>query len=254
MGVAAITLHSAFIHLELPQPLRKVTTAMTQARERVVLITGFEPYGGRGRNPAAEIAKALEGQTIEGHRVVGRTLPVSYRGLEDRLAALIEEQNPVVAISLGLWPGEPTIRLERFGVNLADFEIADNDGATLVDEAIEANGPTGRFATLPLRAIEQALLAGGIPVRLSSTAGTFLCNATLYCLMRLIERPSRAAVGGFIHVPYMPEQVALLLAETKRERRLELHQRSDLASMELSVQVRAVSIAIATTLAETGRA
>jgi pyroglutamyl-peptidase len=227
---------------------------MTQARERVVLITGFEPYGGRGLNPAAEIAKALKGQTIAGHRVVGRTLPVSYRGLADRLAALIEEQNPVVAIGLGLWPGEPTIRLERFGLNLADFEITDNDGTTLVDEAIEANGATGRFATLPLRAIEQALLAGGIPVRLSSTAGTFLCNATLYSLMRIIERPSPAAVGGFIHVPYMPEQVALMLAAAKREGRLELHQRSDLASMELSMQVRAVSIAIATTLAEIGRA
>jgi pyroglutamyl-peptidase len=231
-----------------------VTTAMTQARERVVLITGFAPYGGRGRNPAAEIAKALDGQMIEDHRVVGRTLPVSYRGLADRLAALIEEQSPVVAISLGLWPGEPMIRLERFGLNLADFEIADNDGVTLVDEAIEGNGATGRFATLPLRAIEQALVAGGIPVRLSSTAGTFLCNATLYSLMGIIERTSPATVGGFIHVPYMPEQVALMLAETKGERRLELHQRSDLASMELSVQVRAVSIAIATTLAEIGRA
>jgi len=228
--------------------------AMTQGRERVVLITGFEPYGGRGRNPAAEIAKALEGQRIEGHLVVGRTLPVSYHGLADRLAALIEEQNPVVAISLGLWPGEPMIRLERFGLNLADFEIADNEGAILVDEVIEANGAAGLFATLPLRAIEQALLAGGIPVKLSSTAGTFLCNATLYSLMRLIERRSPSAVGGFIHVPYMPEQVALVLAKSKRERRLELHQRSDLASMELSVQVRAVSIAIATTLAEIGRA
>lgn len=227
---------------------------MTQARQRVVLITGFEPYGGRGRNPAAEIAKALEGQTIEGHRLVGRTLPVSYRGLADRLAALIEEQNPVVVISLGLWPGEPMIRLERFGLNLADFEIADNDGATLVDEAIEANGASGLFATLPLRAIEQALLAGGIPARLSSTAGTFLCNATLYSLMLIIGRSSSAAVGGFIHVPYMPEQVALMLADTKREQSLELHQRSDLASMELSVQIRAVSIAIATTLAEIGRA
>jgi pyroglutamyl-peptidase len=227
---------------------------MTQARERVVLITGSEPDGGRGRNPAAEIAEALEGQTIEGHRLVGRTLPVSYRGLADRLAALIDKQNPVVAISLGLWPGEPTIRFERFGLNLADFEIADKDGATLVDEAIEANGATGRFATLLLRAIEQARLARGIPVRLSSTAGTFLCNATLYSLMRLIERPSPAAAGGFILVAYMPEQVALMLAGTKGERGFELHQRSDRASMELSVQVRAVSIAIATTLAEIGRA
>jgi pyroglutamyl-peptidase len=226
---------------------------MTQGPETVVLITGFEPYGGRGRNPAAEIAKTLDGRTIDGHRLIGRTLPVSYRGLADRLAALIEEHNPVVVISLGLWPGEPTIRLERFGLNLADFEIADNEGATLVDEAIVADGAAARFASLPLRAIEQALLAGGIPARLSSTAGTFLCNATLYSLMRIIEQRPAATVGGFIHLPYMPEQVAAMLGETRREARLELHQRSDLASMELSVQTRAVSIAIATTLAEIGR-
>ena len=158
-----------------------------------------------------------------------------------------------MVISLGLWPGEPTIRLERFGLNLADFEIADNDGATLVDEAIVADGAAARFASLPLRAIEQALLAGGIPARLSSTAGTFLCNATLYSLMRIIEQRPAATVGGFIHLPHMPEQVAVLLGETRREARLELHQRSDLASMELSVQTRAVSIAIATTLAEIGK-
>jgi pyroglutamyl-peptidase len=227
---------------------------MTEPRERPVLITGFEPYGGRGRNPAAEIAKAVDGRTIEGRLVVGKTLPVSYRGLAPRLAALIEKHNPVVAISLGLWPGEPMIRLERFGLNLADFEIADNDGAILMDAAIEANGANGLFASLPLRAIEQALLADGIPARLSGTAGTFLCNATLYSLMSIIQNRSPAIVGGFIHVPYMPEQVALMLADTRHERRLELHQRSDLASMELSVQIRAVSIAIATALAEAGQA
>ena len=226
---------------------------MTQARERPVLLTGFQPYGGRGRNPAAEIATALDDKTIEGHRVVGRTLPVSFRGLADRIAALFDEHNPIVAISLGLWPGESTIRLERFGLNLADFEIADNDGTTMVDEPIEANRATGLFASWPVRAIEQALLAGGIPAKLSTCAGTFLCNAALYNLMRVIEQRSPAVLGGFIHLPYMPEQVAQLLAETRRERRLELHQRSDLASMALSVQAHAVSIVIATTLAEIGK-
>ena len=109
--------------------------AMIEPRQRPVLVTGFEPYGGRGRNPAAEIAKALDGRMIAGHQVVGRTLPVSYRGLVERLGALIDEHNPAATISLGLWPGEPVIRLERFGLNLADFEIADNDGGKLFQQA-----------------------------------------------------------------------------------------------------------------------
>jgi pyroglutamyl-peptidase len=218
--------------------------------EPAVLVTGFEPYGGRGLNPACEIAKAIDGRMIAGHRVAGRTLPVSYRGIAQRLEALLDDIRPVLAISLGLWPGEPVIRLERFGLNLAHFEIADNDGTLVSDELIEPNGSTGMPATLPLRAIERALLAGGIPAKLSSTAGTFLCNVTLYELMRLIEAHSPQTIGGFIHVPYMPEQVALMLAASEREQRLELHQRSDFASMALPVQIEAVAIAVATTLAE----
>ena len=215
-----------------------------------VLVTGFEPYGGRGRNPAAEIAGALDRSTIAGHTVIGQTLPVAFRGLAERLEALVDEVTPRVVIALGLWPGESLIRLERFGLNIADFEIADNEGLRLDDALIEANGATALRASLPLRAIERALLENGIPVRLSSTAGNYLCNVTLYRLMRILESRSQRTLGGFIHVPYIPEQVAAMLAEGKRNPRLEMHQRADLASMDLAVQTKAVSIAIATTLAE----
>jgi pyroglutamyl-peptidase len=215
-----------------------------------VLVTGFEPYGGRGRNPAAEIARALDGSIIAGHALIGRTLPVAFRGLAERLEALVDELSPRVVIALGLWPGESLIRLERFGLNLADFEIADNEGLRLSDALVEANGATALRASLPLRAIERALLENGIPVRLSSTAGNYLCNVTLYQLMRILESRSPRTLGGFIHIPYIPEQVAAMLAEGKRNPRLEMHQRADLASMDLTVQTKAISIAIATTLAE----
>jgi pyroglutamyl-peptidase len=218
-----------------------------------VLVTGFEPYGGRGRNPAAEIAGALDGSTIAGHTVIGRTLPVAFRGLAERLEGLVDEMKPRVVIALGLWPGESLIRLERFGLNLADFEIADNEGLRLNDALIEANGATALRASLPLRAIERALLENGIPVRLSSTAGNYLCNVTLYQLMRILESRSLRILGGFIHIPYIPEQVAAMLAEGKHNPRLEMHQRADLASMDLAVQTKAISIAIATTLAEVER-
>src|SRR5882724_2326580 len=216
---------------------------MTLANKCIV-VTGFEPYGGRRVNPAAEVAKALDGSTIDGFAVLGAILPVSQRGLRERLEARLDELRPAIVISLGLAPGEPMIRLERFGLNLLDFEIADNDGACLADAPIEANGSTAMRASLPLRAIERALLDAGIPARLSSTAGTFLCNATLYGLLRILDERLPAALGGFIHLPYLPEQVAQLLADGKRDRRLELAQRSDIASMNLATQIRAVTIAM----------
>src|SRR5579859_7469405 len=106
---------------------------MTASTHPSVLVAGFEPYGGRGINPAQEIATALDGKEIAGRRIVGRTLPVAFEGIADRLATLLEETRPDVAIVLGLAPGEAMIRLERFGLNLADFEIPDNEGARLAD-------------------------------------------------------------------------------------------------------------------------
>ena len=154
---------------------------------------------------------------------------------------------PDIVISLGLWPGEPVIRMERIGINVADFEIADNEGTRLTDAPVSGNGVPAVLATLPNRPIRDALLAAGIPARISSTAGTFLCNATLYTTLTHAETKRRRPLTGFMHVPYLPEQVAELLQSVEDERRLEQHQRADIASMELATMVKALEIAIATT-------
>ncbi len=211
---------------------------------RPVLITGFAPYGGRGTNPAAEIARAFDGRSIGGRAIVGRTLPVSYRELSQRIDALFAETEPAIVISVGLWPGEPMIRIERVGLNVADFEIPDNDGRLVRDEPVRPNGAGALLASLPIRAIETALLGAGIPARVSDTAGTFLCNAALYGFLSAAERMAPAAACGFIHVPYLPAQVAELVGDLRQESQLELHQLADLASMDLAVQLRAIEIAI----------
>ena len=86
------------------------------------LLTGFEPYGGRDVNPASEVVRALDGRSAGGVAVIGRKLPVSYQELRSRIPELLDELQPDIAISLGLWPGEAMVRLERLGANLADFE------------------------------------------------------------------------------------------------------------------------------------
>ena len=218
--------------------------------QRPALVTGFEPYGGRGVNPASEAARALDGATASGIPVVARTLPVSATRLRGRIAEVLRELDPIVVIGLGLWPGEALIRIERIGVNIADFEIADNEGTLLVDRPVGDNGPAAFAATLPIRQIEEALLDAGIPARLSSTAGTFLCNACLYSFLEESAAARRARLCGFLHLPYVPTQVAELLKAMRREGRLELHQRADLASMDLAVAVKAVRIALEVSVAE----
>jgi pyroglutamyl-peptidase len=217
-----------------------------------VLVTGFEPYGGRGFNPAHEAMRALDGRTVGATSVVGLGLPVAYSPLKSRIAAILDEINPCAVLSLGLSPGEHMIRLERVGVNVADFEIPDNEGALLRDVAISGNGPAARMASLPLRQIEEELLAAGVPVRISFAAGTFLCNACLYSFLEGVEQRSRHIPCGFIHVPYTPEQVALLLRDARSGHTLE-HQRGELASMELSRIVRAVEMAAIATVRSLSR-
>jgi pyroglutamyl-peptidase len=218
-----------------------------------ILVTGFEPYGGRGINPAYSAMKAVDGLRIDGVAVVGRGLPVAIDSLLANIESLFGELRPSAMIGLGLWPGEPAIRLERVGINLADFEIADNEGRLMRDDLVFRDGTHARFTTLPVRAIESALLAARIPARLSTTAGTFLCNACLYSLLEIAERHPSPVPCGFIHVPYLPEQVADMLKTVRNEKRLEVHQRADLASMELSRIIEAVRIALGVVAATLGK-
>lgn len=220
---------------------------------RPALVTGFEPYGGRGRNPAGEVAARLDGSEVAGVRVVGRNLPVAFATLDQIIPALLAEVDPAVVISLGLCPGEAVIRLERVAINLADFDIPDNDGAVLIDRPLDADDAAARFATLPLRQIQTALLQAGIPARLSSTAGTYLCNKALYRFLGAIEQRATAAPCGFVHLPYLPEQVAGMIAEMQAARSIERQRRPEVPSMSLEIMVEAVRLALAVSLADAGR-
>src|SRR5262249_44640802 len=159
-------------------------------------------YAGRGVNPAAEIATALDGRTIDGVAVVSRLLEVSFSEIAARAEDLLAEINPRAVISVGLWPGEPVIRVERVGLNAAAFQIADNLGYLAVDEPVVGNGAAAKLATLPVKAITEAILDAGIPARISNTAGTYLCNACLYSFLAAAEAMRQHVACGFIHVPY----------------------------------------------------
>ncbi|MGQ0663420.1 MAG: pyroglutamyl-peptidase I family protein [Pseudomonadota bacterium] len=212
-------------------------------RKRAALVTGFEPFALDALNPSGEIARRLDGSRIAGWPVVGRILPVSLEKLDRSIAGILAEIEPVAVIALGLAAGETAIRLERVAVNLADFEIADNSGLKLADRVLDAAAAPAIGARLPLRAIQSALLGHAIPARLSSSAGTYLCNAAMF---RWLAAIPATVPCGFIHLPYARSQVAATIAKGSGVA-------SEAggpapASMELSTMRRAIKIALATTL------
>jgi pyroglutamyl-peptidase len=189
-----------------------------------LLLTGFEPFDGGRVNPSGEVARRLDGARIGALTVTARVLPVSFARLPALIGALIEAARPDALIGMGLAAGDPAIRLERFAINRAHSERADNDGLAPADQPLDQAGPAGRAASWPTAPALARLRAAGIPARLSFHAGTHCCNLWLYHALGALERAGRGIPCGFIHLPSLPEQVL----------------DSPAASMPLDVMVEAV--------------
>jgi pyroglutamyl-peptidase len=213
---------------------------------RPILVTGFEPYGGLSSNPSYRAMERLAGTAIAGRPVIGRGLPVALARIGPAIAAMLDEIAPAAVVSLGLSPGEAVIRIERVAVNLADFSLPDNDGRTHRDRPIAENGAAALFSTLPVRAIETACNAAGIPARISLSAGSYLCNACLYRFLALAGAHPGSPLCGFLHVPHTPEDVAERLIDEASGNR-PAASTVELASMELERIVRAAAITITET-------
>lgn len=173
----------------------------------IVIVLGFEPFGGETINPSAEIARRLHGQSISEHRVVSDVLPVNFTDAPKRLAECLDQHRPELVIALGQAGGRKEISFERVAINLIDARIADNAGLQPIDVEILRGGPGAYFSTLPLKAMHAQLQALGVPSALSLSAGTFVCNQIFYWLAHLLASEHPQARGGFVHVPWLPEQV-----------------------------------------------
>jgi pyroglutamyl-peptidase len=177
----------------------------TKLKMRTVLVTGFEPFDGAEINPSLEIARNLHGTVIAGHTVVGALLPCVFGAAIPELQRLLRVHRPTLVICVGQAGGRAAITPERVALNVDDARIPDNAGSQPVDRPVVRGGPAAYFSTLPVKAIVAALRAAGLPSEVSQTAGTFVCNHVFYGLMHAL-RTRKDVRGGFIHVPFLPEQ------------------------------------------------
>lgn len=195
-----------------------------------VLLTGFEPFGGDAINPSAELVALMEGETINGHRVATAVLPCCFAEVRPALGAAIARHAPVLVLAIGQAGRRARLSFERVAVNLVDARIADNAGAQPVDEPVLAGAPPAYFTTLPVKAMEAACTAAGVPAELSLSAGTYVCNAAFFLLMHHLATHAPGVRGGFLHIPWLPAQAA-----TRRHG----------AAMELATMAAGVRVAVA---------
>ena len=165
-----------------------------------ILITAFEPFGERDINASMVVMNALP-EVIGQNQIIKELLPVDHKAAPAKMETFLQKYQPDAVISLGEASGTDTIRLEFVAINWMNFCIADNSGGIVRDKKIAVDGATAYFSTLPLREIEASLKNKNIPVSISMTAGTFLCNQIFYSVMHSLTEKTREVPAGFIHLP-----------------------------------------------------
>jgi pyroglutamyl-peptidase len=172
-----------------------------------VLITGFEPFDSSLTNPSWEAARLVGEKPPAGLEVIARRLPCVFGDAIEALRAEVERADPELVLCVGQAGGRPDITVELVAINMDDAPIPDNAGGRPIDAPVVPGGPAAYFSGLPVKACVEAVRTAGLPASVSHTAGTFVCNHTFYGLMHLIATERPGLRGGFVHVPFAPEQV-----------------------------------------------
>lgn len=171
-----------------------------------VLLSGFDPFGGESINPALEVVKSVADK-IDDIEIKKIEIPTIFKKSVDVILKEAKEFKPDAILSIGQAAGRFDISLERVGINIDDARIKDNEGNQPFDIKIYEDGENAYFSNLPLKKIMQNLKDESIPAHISNTAGTFVCNHVLYSILYHINKNKIAKFGGFIHIPYLPEQI-----------------------------------------------
>ena len=193
-----------------------------------ILVTGFDPFGGEPINPAIESVKRLP-DNIAGAEIIKLEIPTVRKKSLEKIEKAINEHNPDVILSIGQAGGRFDISIERVGINLDDFRIPDNEGNQIIDEPVFPDGEKSYCVKLPVKAMVQNVQKNNIPASVSYTAGTFVCNHVLYGVLYLIEKKYKGKKSGFIHIPFLPQQVI---------------DKRNMPSMELNTIVKGLTAAI----------
>ena len=171
-----------------------------------ILITGFEPFNKEKINPSWEAVNSLP-DSIDGNEIIKLNLPTVFKKSSEILLKNISSINPNIVICVGQAGGRYEISLERVAINIDDARIKDNEGNQPIDEVIFNDGENAYFSTLPIKKIKDELNKIPIPAAISNTAGTFVCNHIMYSLLYYVNKNNLNIKGGFIHVPYIVEQI-----------------------------------------------
>lgn len=167
-----------------------------------LIITGFDAFGGSSINPSREAVMALPDE-VGRYRLTKLELPTIFETAAQTVLAAAARDPADVILCVGVAAGRDAITPELMGINWNHARIPDNAGNQPVETLIDPHGPAGVFATVPVTAMAKAIRSAGIRGAVSHSAGAFVCNDTLYRLLRHFAGSGTRV--GFVHVPSLPD-------------------------------------------------
>ncbi len=171
-----------------------------------ILITAFEPFGGKARNASAEALRLLPEQIGE-YGIRKMLLPVEF----GRAAEQVLRQEADAVFLLGEAGGRSVVTPEIRAKNVRDARIPDNAGRQPAGEEILPGGPAEYRTPVAVRRITARMREEGYAAEVSEDAGAFVCNDTYYSAGTGLRVPV-----VFIHCPGEEDGAAEYAATIRR--------------------------------------
>src|SRR5271165_1765294 len=182
---------------------------------RTVLVTAFEPFGGETVNASWEAARALDGWRCGDAVAVARRLPCVYGACVAEFVEAFERLRPEAVLMTGQAASRAVVSVESVARNSAGAATPDNRGVAgaatpdnrgVAGAAMKLGGPALLEATVSANDIARAIRAAGLPARVSTNAGDYVCNHLFYGGLRHLQKCAPATPTVFVHLPAAPGQ------------------------------------------------
>ncbi len=173
----------------------------------MILLSGFRPFLNQYWNPAQEVLENLSRR----ENTVPVLLPVEFNAAFEILRARIIEgestRHPIKAVvMLGQAGGRSDVCLEKVALNYQQ-SFADEKGFCPPTGAIIAAAPAAYFTPFPVEIWAQELRSKKLPVQVSLTAGSFICNEIAFRMAHELQSKQSPTKWLFVHFPWMEKQV-----------------------------------------------
>jgi len=171
------------------------------AQQPAIVVSGFEPFGGRDRNAswtlAAEIAKAFP------REVRALQIPVVWGA---PLAAINNTQ-PLPQVWIAFGEGTPEFQIEILAHNQRGSYPDNQQAKPATPDIVSAAAPVLKQQA-QVKDLAAALTQAGFPTHVSQSAGRYLCEEMLYALLYAQQQhPEALRLVLFIHVPTLQQSL-----------------------------------------------